>query len=294
LKKGNKLKEISLNVCQGVGDIFWVYQKFSPHFDKINFNILQIIDDNVQNRAKSFLKILPKIGEIQAKIVSPQYYDNVSKSTYKMAEIFKEYEKEQKASDYCCNKFLEDGIRIEQIDPDYTIQETVDLPMMEVDLPYKPHEYVVVYVSGSVKQNHPLKLGAWPCNKWSLFIGKLFNKYKCNLPVILIGASYDKDAIIEMQKELKKHSISSSYFVDMWPIKLLYLLKNSKFFIGYQSGLNVLADNLDVPQLMLYFPFLEKMLYSWPKKKNIESGIYNAAIFKQNINEIIKNINIKM
>jgi ADP-heptose:LPS heptosyltransferase len=76
----------------------------------------------------------------------------------------------------------------------------------------------------------------------------------------------------------------------MWPIKLLYVLKNSKFFIGYQSGLNVLADNLNVPQLMLYLPFLEKMLYSWPKKQNIESGIYNAAIFKQNINEIIKNI----
>ena len=39
---------------------------------------------------------------------------------------------------------------------------------------------------------------------------------------------------------------------------------------------------------MLYFNFLDKVMFSWPKIKNINANIYNAFKFNENI-EILKN-----
>ena len=34
---------ITLDVVQGLGDIFWVYQKVAPHFKTINLNICVVV-----------------------------------------------------------------------------------------------------------------------------------------------------------------------------------------------------------------------------------------------------------
>jgi hypothetical protein len=65
------------------------------------------------------------------------------------------------------------------------------------------------------------------------------------------------------------------------------ILQRSEFFIGYQSGLNILADNLDTPQMMLYFDNLKPMLYTWCKKENIKTKFF-ATVFSQTPKDAIK------
>ena len=286
------MKSVVLNVCQGVGDIFWVYQKFAPYFDKIHFNVCQIPgqDDTIQNRAEPFLRLLPKTGTVGLKRVSAKEYDKLAADRFSMRKILDEYAAGEIIFDYACNKPLEEGIRIEEIDPGLLVEETANIKVAEAPIAYPPGSYVAVYVSGAVKQNHPLKLGAWPPVKWAEFVKALCDDFNFRKPIILVGASYDKDAIQETQNLLKKMKFETTSYIDSWAANVLYIIKNSVLFIGYQSGLNILADNMDVPQVMMYFPFLERMQRAWAKKRNLENGIHNPALFTQPIPDILNSL----
>ena len=52
--------EITIQVCQGIGDIFWVYQKFAPYFDKINFRCLNYSRQRNRNKIIELAHLLPQ------------------------------------------------------------------------------------------------------------------------------------------------------------------------------------------------------------------------------------------
>lgn len=55
------------------------------------------------------------------------------------------------------------------------------------------------------------------------------------------------------------------------PKKVLNLIRKTSFLLGYQSGLNVLACNEDVKNLMLMFAqYAPKMCYTFCKKEQIK------------------------
>ena len=90
--------------------------------------------------------------------------------------------------------------------------------------------------------------------------------------------------IINNIYELKKFGYSVHTAINPKFTNTNYIIKNSSYFIGYQSGLCIISDNFDIPQTMMYFNNLGKLMYSWPKKRNIKNNIYNATQFKDNIN----------
>lgn len=289
-------KSITLNVCQGVGDIFWVYQKFAPHFDQINFCITHVSSGakKIQSRANDFLTLLPKVNKVSSRVVSSEIYDKLAGSRFSMKEIMSNYGKGQMVFDYACNLPLEEGNRFENIDPEYAIEETVAVKSEEIDVGFDIKDYVCLYVSGTTMQIDTAKrLNLWSPEIWANFVDRFCNKYKMQKNIVAIGASYDLEATQLTTLSLQKLGHRTKIIIDSKPSNVIHILKNSNTFIGYQSGLNVLADNLDIRQIMIYFPYLEKMLYTWCKKKNIEEVFY-ASTFDKSPNEIIDKSNFKI
>jgi len=277
-------KAITLNVPQGIGDIFWVYQKFSPYFDMIHFNILVTSEDAVQVRAARWLDVLPKCGNIKLQHTEFHRYTHVIDGVYRLQDILNAYEAGQREFDYACNKPLENGVRLDEIDPGYEIETGVPIEPHECPLCFD--EFVCGYVSGGTKDLGAIHAGCWTINRWCEFFMRLYKVFQPGVPLILIGASYDQDVLTQISGHLGRHGINNGYYIDSYPANVCYILKKAKCFIGYQSGLNILADNFDTKQVMLYFHKLSPMLYTWCKKENIKKKFF-AHTFAYTPYEII-------
>lgn len=290
------MKTITLNVCQGVGDIFWVYQKFAPHVDQINFCISMVPGGTakVQTRAVEFLKLLPKTNKVTTKVVTDNDYFKLAHGDFSLPDILAKFEQGERGSfDYGCNNLLEQGVRLEAIDPNFAIEETVAMRSEPIDLNFQPGDYVTVYISGSTAdtgaaQFHKL----WTVNQWHEFVTLFYQKYQLTYPIVLIGASYDQGPSSELEEKLKASGHQTQLVIDSSPAQVVHILKGTVCFINYQSGLSILADNLDVAQVMMYFPMLEKMQYAWCKRKNIENGAFNANLFNRTPQEVVDGLKL--
>lgn len=288
-------KAITLNVCQGVGDIFWVYQKFSPYFDTINFCISQIPSGakKVQTRAADFLRILPKTGDVTYRMVTTGQYDEMFSKVYKMSDILEGYAGGRRNFDYSCNLPLEQGVRIEDIDPEYLVEETVDITTQYIPMEFEPGGYVTVYISGTTLEPDAAKrCQLWTPAAWHRFIDLFYKKYALDLPVLVIGASYDENAADRLIELLDQSGFRTRKHMDILAPNAAYILKHSHVFLAYQSGLSILADNLGTKQVMLYFPYLRPMLYTWCKNKHVADGTFNANTFDKTPEEVIESLKL--
>jgi ADP-heptose:LPS heptosyltransferase len=269
--------------AQGLGDIFWVYQKLSPYFDKFNLGISILSTDKVSFRSFDWMKLFPKIVDVSPYMMSGDEYQKLSQTKWTVEEVLKLREEGEDEIDYCCNAWLEAGVNLYEID-DRPIEKTVPLHVEPFELPYK--EFVTLYVSGATKNHGAVIQGAWNVDKWVDFVAKLYDRYELDIPVILIGADFDSSVMKEVESKLYSRFIQTTSFTQLEPAKVLHILKSTKLFIGYQSGLNIVADNFDTPQIMLYFPHLEKMMDTWCKPENVDT-VFHAFLFSQTPDQIV-------
>lgn len=293
------MREITLNVCQGIGDIMWVYQKFANHVDKINFNIAQITSQKnntkMSTRATGFLKLLPKVNNVGTVDFSNSSYNRLAHSYFSMSQIMELHKAGFDGPfDYSCNGPLDSGIRLENIDKEFSVQEDVPITCTYSPLAFPIGEFITVYVSGSTRHPDSIKTHQlWTEEVWARFIIGFYKKYKLNNPILIIGASYDRDAAIILENILKINKFNVHTYIDSYPANITYILKNSFCFIGYQSGLNVLADNLNVKQVMIYFPLFKSGLFNaWCKLKNKENNIYNYDFFKHTPEQVLGDLKL--
>ena len=265
-----------VQVAQGLGDIFWVYQKLAPYFDTINFRISIINDSQIDRRSEDWLKLLPKVGHVRCKMTTPEDYVKLIGGTYYVRDVIEQWQKGIREVAYCCNRPLEEGVRLEDID-EYAPEWSIPLNYKDLPVPYR--EYVTLYVSGTTKSPTAAKeYGIWSVSQWVEFFHLVYKKYNLNYPVVLIGAEFDRDILEEIETRLISDGLEVTSYIQRKPDKVCNLIKRSKLYIGYQSGLNIVADNMDVPQIMVYFPKLEKMQYTWCKKKNVKT-LFHAGLF---------------
>jgi len=156
-------KSITVDTVQGVGDLVWVYQKLAPYFGKINLNILAVDNSELQMRAKKFIELLPKVGTINYKITSSEHYNKVAWTHHKMGPILID---PNKIHEYAVNKPMEEGMRIDAIDPDTQVEW--DLKFNVPEPRFHAGNYIVLYISGS-KNNM-----SWDHNKWASFIVTMY------------------------------------------------------------------------------------------------------------------------
>lgn len=223
---------------------------------------------------------MPKVKKVSFKLVTSQDYAELAKSTHLINSISSNIPNNK----YAINKFLEDGQRIDEIDG--LVDSNIDIKTEKIDLPEK---YTLIYISGATKQLNPQVLGAWNIDKWKQLIKQIYQKYKIKYPIVLIGASFDSDVIEDIEKQLKNTGIEVKTYIQYPACQVAYIIKNAEFFIGFQSGLNIIADNFDIKQIMLYYEMLKPMLYTWCKKENIQTKFY-AFTFSNTIEEIVNTI----
>lgn len=278
--------EVTLNTIQGIGDIFWVYQKFSPHVSRINLNIMTIdahdLDFRAQSRAVDFVRLLPKVGEVKVISVSRERYSATANGVFPMKEVL-----ERGGGDYACNHALEQGVRLEEVDPEYRIEERVPLP--ELDLPLPMRGYLALYTSATTSLSDALGYGVWNVSRWVKLIKLIYKNRVVSVPVVMLGAYYDRPALEEIRDRLLESGVEVvALHIDLPPRFVINLLRRSTLFIGHQSGLGILADNLGAFQLMIYMKAISGMAYTWCRKSHAESGRFTAAFFDQTADEVLE------
>lgn len=277
--------DITLNVCQGIGDIFWVYQKFAPYFDNIQFRLSIINKNETEQRSVEWVKVFPKAHFAGFNLVSVEGYDALVEHYSSMKQSIVNWEKGDKI-DYCNNKWLESGIHLDEIDPGSLVRW--DVPLLTDPSPLGLNEYIVLYVSGGIMDENMQrdeKTSLWSVEKWGRYIDRIYQKYGLSLPIVMIGAKFDEPAVMAVEKHLKEKGYTIHIFLQQPPSLVLGILKKCKLFIGYQSGLNILADNMDVRQIMLYFPMVKGLVETWRKPRNAGT-LYHYAIFSSTPEEV--------
>lgn len=276
---------ITVEVPQGLGDIFWVYQKLAPYFNQINFSILVMKGDEVSKRSEAWLNLLPKVKSVGFKLVyDKEYYQLINKKYY-VKDILSKWQNGTIVVKYSCNLPLEEGKRLDEID-EFAISSDIPLKSESFAVPFD--EFVTLYISGATKSHGNIK-DIWTVDQWIECVQLIYHKLSRTLPIIMIGANFDRDIMYEATGKLLKEHIPTVPIVQETPARVCHILKNTKLFLGYQSGLNIIADNLDTKQVMIYFDKLHKMQYTWCKEKNIKSRFF-AGLFTQSPAEVVNSL----
>jgi hypothetical protein len=261
-------RAVTIDTVQGIGDIFWTYQKLAPYFDRIHLRILHIANDQVQKRAAAFCRMLPKVGDVKYVMAKPQEYTKLATGTFPIADVIRRAGTVGRAQPYAVNAPLERGIHLRDIDPGMLVLDRVDLHGQTPDDP--PREpYLCLYVAGSKVDN------LWSPVRWAMAATRLCARLGVT-QVRMIGAGWDADAQAAILPHLVPLQVESHVGAGM--SETLDIIRRAAFFFGYQSGLNVLAENYDTPQLMVYFDRLSRMQYTWVKPASIRTR-FHAMLF---------------
>lgn len=267
-RMADRALDAGIDVVQGVGDLYWVWQKLVHHVPVLNLNILTTGDSEVQVRAVEFMKLLPKVKRVTVKRVHQDIYNRVCVSRRQVKEVT------DVGGEYAVNRPLEEGIRLEDIDPGVSVEWTPGFKIPTSQL----WRHSILYVSGS-KPGHT---EVWSAAQWA----ELYAGLKLPGPHLLLGAPYDRHALLEVQAQLARRGIRAEIGTDNGPEASIRLIRDANFFVGYQSGLNIIADAYDVPQVMVYFPHLKPMLYTWCKPGHA-GRLFKAFTFDQTPDEVL-------
>jgi len=265
-----QFKHICATVPQGVGDIFWCYQKLKPHCETISFKIAVLNSAcPVQGRAEKIILDLPGVTEVTLLKLNIKEYEQLIGARYSL-DIILNNRADHIQTKYSVNHLLDNGVKLEALD---ALPVLYDVPLPLESMPDLPAGYAVFYVSGTtanVKAQRDLKL--WTYAAWAHLIKK------AGCPVVLTGSEFDA----EVMRQIKKLCPEVTLVIQPEPAKLFYLLKNAAFFVGYQSGLSVLADNLGAKSLIVYFDKLPLMQDSWAHPARRETH-FNWCYFSDGI-----------
>ena len=158
------------------------------------------------------------------------------------------------------NTHLEAGKRIENFLPD--LPTTYTLPYVtNTNADKYPAGLVAIYTSAYSNARH---WNLWGASEWNKLLDKLGKQY------ILIGAPYDVGI------DLNRPDVISSVGEPL-PV-VIEILKKSKYFIGFPSGLSIIGETLGAPNFMHYPAHLNKMVSTWADPARIASGEYIGRV----------------
>jgi hypothetical protein len=269
-------RAVTIDTVQGIGDLFWCYQKLAPYFDRIHLRILCERNDEVQHRARPFCRMLPKVGSIDYVLVKPGVYGKVSSGTFPMGDVIRKAGLAG-SQPYAVNAPLERGVHLRDIDPGLVVLDRVELHGVPKDPPPR-EDFLCLFVAGAKTGDQ------WSAVRWAMAAAQLAKRLGTGT-VRLIGANWDKRQQAEIPPHLRPLTVHNHIGATS-VAEAVDIIRRSRFLFGYQSGLNVLAENYDVPQLMVYFNRLAPMRYTWVKPASIRTT-FHAMTFGEAPAEVI-------
>jgi hypothetical protein len=271
--------EISVTTAQGLGDIYWAYQKLAPYFSQINFNIASFEGDTYKTatRAVDWMKCFPKVNQIQIKKIAVAQADALFHQYARIMDALEAYQRQEEVF-YVQGQWLAEGVRLENIDPGSKIEWDFELLHESYSLPFS--EYTILYVSGAGETAPVLKADhhqLWELYKYVELLEGIYRKYDKNWPVVILGAYWDKLVEEPLKKILTERGFNNCSVFEQHPLYVIDMIKNAKLYIGYQGGMSCIADQMGIPQIMLYYPHIAPMIFSWCKPQHIRNTYYGTT-----------------
>lgn len=266
----NLNRPLRVHTYSGIGDISWVYSKLvtlNRPLDIVYYTIPEMANQPLGSRCVPLLQMLPgvrsyRISTLQTRML--RAHNPVDRDEIDACDEI-----------YCAaNTHLEIGRRIEEFLPGVDTNHHYPLNIPEEDRRYARHltknipDYCLLYISSIGGNAH---WGGWGADQWAALIYQ-YRMLIDNKPVLLIGAEWDHD----LAKLL--HLPNMINLVGQTTLgTTLELIKLSRHFIAFPSGLAIMACQLKHPVLMFYPRSLRCLHYSWPPPAMIADHSYIAT-----------------
>ncbi len=273
----DRKKHVTVCVPQGVGDIFWVYQKLAPHYKTISLELGMVNASNIEDRSVEIMSIFPQVGSCRRRAMPIDDYNALAAKKSSFAEMQKEWEAGPESVLYSANRFLEEGTRLEAIDPD--VETMWDVPLFYGGAAIPFPRFATLAISGGTLNVAQV----WTVDQWVEYISLLYEKYVIDLPLVHIGAEFDRTVMEQVNAKLTALGHRTMMLCNVPFAHKVDALARADLHIGYQSGLNILAANFGRPQVMLYFNWLSKMRDSWVKPGQ---QYFNCFLFRESPQEV--------
>lgn len=186
------------------------------------------------------------------------------------------------------NTYLENGKRLETVFPNLKCNYNLDWEITEEDKKIVEkiidNKKIILIYSSSYKNNGPsaqtrkhLGFSNWSPDSWVELVEKLLSNIDNNTKIIWVGAKYDFDlSKYVMSKLVSERKSEIMHLQDLPSGIFIPLLKKSKCFISFQSGLSCISLVEQIPTAMFWFDHLHSMKYSFchPNMINNEKKYY--------------------
>ena len=250
-------RTIKINVPTGIGDFSWVYSKLLA----LNIPMEVIVARGHPPRLVPLAELLPGVcsmvvGDVGYEVIDKLKVD--AKTTKRQLLDWPEGE----VIPISANRHLEQGNRIETWLPELPVSHhyPINIPQRHVDtaealLPKE--DFVCIFAAN---KNTCEAWDGWMAPQWCEFM-QSFRKRVGDLPFVLIGASWDIGLGSEIAHGAERAGVP---LLDLTGRTVLgvsfHIVKRSKYFIAFPSGMAIYGHVLNHPTTMFYPDCLQGMI----------------------------------
>jgi len=268
---------ITLGVPSGIGDISWVYSKLHCAPQEFDFEIT--VSDGWPHRSAEFCRLLPRV--VKAEYQDFDYKDILVAQKFNPITTFDDIVKYGLGRTMLsCNFHLESGKRLEKFLPDldtdfhYPLKTTEEDALAAKELiiasaSAAPGDVLIGISAASYRGSEAWD--TWRAPKWNRFLDLLQEIANKRFRFVLLGGFWD-DLTFALSKRpdavefVGKTTIAQAYEMQ----KLL------DGYIGFSSGLGVLATLLSRPTVMLWPKHQVALSTSWAPPDMLKDKSYVA------------------
>jgi len=267
-------KTLKVHTYQGIGDFSWVYSKLVTTGRKLHIIYYRnprgaTKTHDVQRRCEPFLELLPAVE-------SWEFSNKIDPKTLNRHRPTVQEVLEGDKTIFALNHHLESGSRIEAYVPQIAtnFHYPINIPQVQYKEATKQlggiKDYLLIYASKYASVNN---WKGWKAREWSEFI-KLYREQIADVPVVLTGATYDTDLASYIAGPNILNLVGKTTMGGT-----IELIKRSRYFISFPSGLAVLATVVKKPVYMFYPPRLGKLRAAWASPAALADHSYLSGHF---------------
>lgn len=263
----------------GIGDFSWTWSKLSTLGVPID---IRISADNPP-RTQPLVELLPGVDKADSKGMPYHDLRRVALSKHTRKEFLLENVGSGLRLPLEANTHLDAGGRIEAWLPDVGVDHhyPINVPdghvaAAEATFP-TGRPYLAIFCAS---RPGILNWKAWAETQWIEFL-QMFQRQVADWPVALLGAGWDTKFAGELEARARAAGVRTLVnLTDKLPLGgSLHLIRKARYFIGFPSGLSVLAHVMKCPATMFYPVSLNPMIGAWSTKEMTGSNTFHETLF---------------
>lgn len=275
---------LTVTVPQGLGDIWWVYTRLAPYKESITFRVIDPNDAprSIVRRAESTIGALRYVEKLEYVYYRHGRDDGWLYEKRPLKPLI-EAARTPQGTAWCANPWLEAGVPLEEIEPDEPVFWDLPVPRQPVPKLF-PGSFLVAYASGDSVRHRTICEKVWPPEAWASVVERVCYNHGVgtSVPVVVLGSDFDWPVTALISEELRNKGFRVASMSDVPLNQIAWLMENAAGFVGYQSGLSILAEAAGVPaQAIVYFPRIARMGDAWVRPERRGTTAIQCFDFSQ-------------